>query len=78
MKGDFEPKTLDDEFTDREIERIDTVDNAIHEFLNNIVPNGKTVEWDRDLIISVAEAVWECIKDRNICTEMEFYPYREG
>jgi len=78
MKGDFEPKTLDDEFTDREIERIDTVDNAIHEFLNNIVPNGKTVEWDRDLIISVVEAVWDCIKDRNICTEMEFYPYREG
>lgn len=78
MKGDFEVKNLDEELTEKEMERIDTVHEEVFNFINRILPNGKKVKWDLDLIISVAEAVWRCLEDRNICTEMEFYPYRES
>lgn len=66
------------ELTDEEMERIDHIQHLTYDYILKMLPDGKAVEWDLDLIDEVIEAVWEAIKDRDICTEGQFYPYREG
>ena len=66
------------ELTDEEMDRIDHVQQLTYEYINKMLPDGKEVEYDLEMIDDVIEAVWGAIKDREICTEMEFYPYRES
>ena len=71
------------EMTDKETERLDKIHNLTYEFLQNLIPGGGKAKggtddaWDRDLIDDVLETVWNGIKDKGICTENEFYPYRD-
>lgn len=69
---------MDKELTDEELERIDLLHNETYDFINRILPGGREIGWDLNLIDNVIEAVWNGIKDWNVCTEMEFYPYREN
>ena len=64
------------ELTDAEVERIDLLHNATHEYLTRILA-GKYTKWDADLIDCVAEAVWEQVYDKGWMTYEEFYPYRD-
>ena len=69
---------MDSEFTDAEIERLDHLRNTTADFINSLIPNGKQIEDDPDLIDIIIETVWDGIKDKGLgITEMEFYPYRE-
>ena len=68
---------MNSELTDKEMDRIDRVQNLTYDYINKMLPRGKSVEFDLDTIDDVIEAVWDAIKDKGICTEMEFYPYRE-
>lgn len=65
------------ELTKEQIERQDFVDNATFDFINSIIPNENQIEWDIDSIAQVREKVWDVIKERNICSEQEFYPFIE-
>lgn len=72
-----EEKELPEELTDEEMDRIDHIQNLTHKYINDMLPGGREIGWDLDLIDRVIEAVWKEIEDKNVCTEMEFYPYRE-
>lgn len=70
------------ELSDEEVERLDFLYNETEAFVNKILPKGKSLEiidpnWP-EICNRVLETVWDCIKDMNICTEREFYPYREN
>ena len=68
---------LPDELTDAEMERIDFLHDEAEEFLRKVVPDGRSINPTPDMRERLIEAVWDIIKDEGICTEMEFYPYRE-
>lgn len=68
---------LPDELTDAEMERIDFLHDEAEEFLRKIAPDGRSINPTPDMRERLLEAVWDIIKDEGICTEMEFYPYRE-
>ena len=72
-----EKKELPEELTDGEMDRIDRIQNLTYRYINDMLPDGREIGWDLDLIDRVIEAVWKEIEDKNVCTEMEFYPYRE-
>lgn len=65
-----------------EVKRLDFLYDEVETFVNKILPKGKSIEEDDpewpEIRDRVLETVWDCIKDRNICTEREFYPYRES
>lgn len=69
---------MDKELTDEEMARIDHIQNETYNYLRRMMPEGKEIGWDLNLIHEVIEDVWDRIKDLGICTEMEFYPYRES
>jgi hypothetical protein len=69
---------MNSELTDKEMDRIDHIQQLTYDYILKMLPDGKAVEYDLDMIDDVIEAVWGAIKDREICTEMEFYPYRES
>ena len=68
---------MDKEFTDKEIERLDFITDKVQSFINEILPDGKKISADNDLIDDVICSIWNCIKDKNICTENDFYPFRD-
>lgn len=74
MKTIKEEMMTEGELTDEEAARTDVVDNAIYDLVNSLVPNGKKIEWDREMLMTIADTIWECIKDTNVCTKEEFYP----
>ena len=65
------------ELTDTQLERIDLLHNEIFDFINRILPNHKTISWDMGLIGQVAESLSTILSSKGICSEMDFYPYRE-
>lgn len=69
---------MDNELTDKEIERLDFITDRVGSFINEILPDGKTITVDPDLTDEVITAIWDCLKDRGICTENDFYPFRES
>ena len=66
---------MSDELTDAEIERIDLLHNATHEYLTKVLPN--YTEWDTGIICEVCDAVTETIVSLGLAKEQDFYPYRE-
>jgi len=62
--------------TDDQIERQDLVDNAIHNLLNDLAPDGVVIEWDISYIHAVGDEVQEILVNKlHLMTEKEFYPY---
>ena len=71
------------ELTDKEMERLDHIRDIVYDFINSLIPNGKTISEDDpdlpDLTDRILETVWEGIKEKGLgFTEIEFYPYRES
>jgi len=75
---------MDKELTDAETERIDHIQDLTHKFIASLVPDEERrqemldSDYDLDAIDAVLQTVWEHIKDRVMCTEREFYPYRDS
>ncbi len=64
------------EFTRKQLNRQDFVDNKIFELMQELTPNGKKLEWNIDAIGSVREVAREYLVDeKKKANEMEFYPY---
>lgn len=65
------------ELTENQIERQDYVDNIIFNMINSLLPNEQEIDWDIDCIAQVRDEIWKVIKNKNICSEQEFYPFIE-
>ena len=72
------------EMTETETERLDSLEWKVRCFLTNINPSCRAKdavrpeEWDMDAVDAIIEAAWNsAYKARGICTEDEFYPYRD-
>lgn len=63
--------------TDQQITRQDFVDNAIYDFINELIPSYKELDWNIDVIGEVRDAIQAQLVNRGLCTEQEFYPYIE-
>ena len=69
----------EDNWTGREEERQDCVDDACYDLICAFCPNGlEDIEWDIELIGKIRDALQEVlVDDLKLMTEQEFYPYRE-
>jgi len=65
------------ELNTAQIARQDFVDNEVFNLIQSLVPNGKQLDWDIEMIAEVREAIREQLESHCICTEMEFYPFME-
>lgn len=72
------------ELTDAEVERIDYIQGMTHDFIAKLIPDKRkrqemldSCNYDLDAIDAVLTTVWEHIEDKGLCSEQEFYPYRE-
>lgn len=65
------------ELTDVQITRLDFVHNAIFNLMQDLVPDGKELEWDISIISEVADDICDYLVKKRICTEMEFAPFVE-
>jgi hypothetical protein len=66
---------MSNNWTSREEERQDCVDNAIHNLFEELA--GEEIEWDIENISDVRDAIEGVIVDRlNLMTSYDFYPYR--
>jgi len=64
------------ELTTQQIERQDSVDNAIFELLQQLCPQSETMKWDIEAIGSIRDAMREQVVDRQrSLSEAQFYPY---
>ena len=64
------------ELTDeQQIERQDFVDNRIFALLNELSPNGKSLDWNIEAIGRVRDAVAQVFKENLLFCEQDFYPY---
>lgn len=61
------------EFTQRELDRMDFVDNIIHNMFEILFEC--ELDWDIEKIGLVRDITWELMAGEKIMTEMEFYPY---
>lgn len=60
----------------QQIERQDFVDNKIFEFLQELLPRNKILEWDIELIGAIRDIIQKQVVDKHkIMSAMEFYPY---
>jgi hypothetical protein len=68
------------ELTDKEVERIDFIQNETFEYLKRLLPEDKAakLEWDVDMLTYIIESAEEVLEERGLCTPEEFYPYRDG
>lgn len=65
-----------EEFTAKELNRLDFVHNTIHEMVCDVA--GSKVPWDMEVIGTVADVVGQHICSKlKLMTEQEFLPYRE-
>ncbi|GHU84547.1 hypothetical protein FACS189473_2160 [Spirochaetia bacterium] len=63
------------EYTSKDMETLDAVDNAIHDFLVSLKPPGKEIPWDGTSISKVREVLIDIyVNDLRLCTEEDFYP----
>ena len=65
------------ELTDEQITRLDFVHNAIFNLMQDLVPDGKELEWDISIISEVADDICDYLVKKGICTEMGFAPFVE-
>jgi hypothetical protein len=69
----------EDEFTGRETERQDCVDNLVYNLMLELgLTDEDTLEWDIEEIGEVRDLIQEILVDKHkLMTKQEFYPYRE-
>lgn len=66
-----------DSLTPKQMERLDLVDNTIHQMLCDLA--GCDIEWHTEYIYEIAELAEELICNKlKLMTEMAFRPYLEG
>ena len=72
------------EMTETETERLDSLEWKVRCFLTNINPNTSAngtigpEDWDMDSVDAIIETAWNRVyKFTGVCTENEFYPYRD-
>ena len=63
------------ELTAQQIERQDFVDNAIFTLINKLIPSGKEMDWNIEVIGEVRDVIQSKLVENRLCTEQEFYPY---
>ena len=57
-----------------QIDRQDFVDDAIYSLVNKLIPSGKEMDWDIEVIGEVRDVIQSCLIERGLCTAEEFYP----
>jgi len=77
MKDEQDSELYNQELTDVQITRLDFVHNAIFNLMQDLVPDGKELEWDISIISEVADDICDYLVKNGICTEMEFAPFVE-
>jgi DNA polymerase sigma len=66
------------ELTSEQIERQDSVDNAIYQLIQSVNPTDKEIEWDIEMIGDIRNVIAEWMIERlKITDEQNFYPYLE-
>lgn len=56
---------------EKQIQRQDFVDNAIHKIINELIPNENTLDWDIETIVQVRDAISQVVAKKGICTEQD-------
>jgi hypothetical protein len=64
------------EFTDKEIQRQDFVDNEIFDLLQRLAPKSVQIEWDIETIGDIRNVLRGNLVNRYGVLEQEFYPYK--
>jgi DNA polymerase sigma len=59
--------------TKQQMERQDTVDNAIFSLIQEINPTDKEIDWNIELIGEIRDV----LEKLNLCDESTFYPHAE-
>jgi len=63
------------EFSKKELERQDFIDNSIMELINKVNPSDIKIRYDGHIVYKIREALIEVFtKDLELCTETAFYP----
>ena len=60
--------------TDEQIERQDSVDNAIFDLIQSVNPTDRHVDWDIDMIGRVRDQIVHALKEKLGISEFEIYP----
>lgn len=64
------------ELTKKQLERQDSVDNAIFELIQELA--GGTLNWDIEMIADVRDIIQEWVVGKmKLCSEQDFYPFLE-
>jgi hypothetical protein len=62
-------------FSEEQIRRQDFVDNEIYDLVKRLVPSGKEIEWDMEMIADIRDTIQHWLVDKyEIVDELEFYP----
>jgi DNA polymerase sigma len=66
---------IDREFTKKELERRDFVDNSIMELINKLNPTSTEIKYNAHIVSKICNALVDIYtNDLHICTERAFYP----
>jgi DNA polymerase sigma len=64
--------------TKQQMERQDTVDNAIFSLIQEINPTDKEIDWNIELIGEIRDVLENWFVEKlNLCDESTFYPHAE-
>jgi len=63
-------------FTRKELDRQDFVDNEIFELIQKLLPAGRKLKWDIEMIGFVRDAVQDQIINKRGVSKNKFYPYK--
>jgi len=77
LTDEQDSKLQNQELTDVQITRLDFVHNAIFNLMQDLVPDGKELDWDMEIIGEVADVIQDYLVKKGICNEMEFAPFVE-
>jgi hypothetical protein len=62
-------------FSEEQIRRQDFVDNEIYDLVKRLVPSGKEIEWNIEMIGDIRDSIQHWLVDKyKIVDELEFYP----
>jgi DNA polymerase sigma len=63
------------EFSRKELDRQDLVDNSIMELIKNVNPTAEEIKYDDHFVSKIRLALEDVFtNDLRLCTESEFYP----
>lgn len=66
------------ELTEEQIERQDSVDNAIYQLIQGLNPTADEIRWDIEMIGETRDVIEDWLVERlKITDEQNFYPYLE-